>query len=614
MSQHSDVFLNLIRSMQKPCINVIFHRILLLLVSLIVTSSRAQNDSLQGFNLVGALKHAKNAYDSQAQERILEASKRQFIKDRYFPVAKQELTETEGLSQRSAGNCDNMGFETGNTNGWNVKGDYAIVSSGTDPFGKFPKVNPGGRFSLQLNNNNITSKTNFDASATKLMNVTNGSSTFNLRFAFVILNYPHDSSSAARFKISLRDSTKHADICAGYNIYYEQSKGPIGTSNFSISAVNGVNAGKESHPVTYAPWQSISIDLSQYIGRAIAIKVSCDWCVYKVDWAYCYIDGDCNPPPSQAVPCAKIPGTLSGPPGLSYYKWLTPEGKTVVSSTRTLAMTSVGTYDLYCNQTSGCNEYPFFYKYQISEIKLPTVQTGTQACNLSVNYAVYEPIATSSYTWFWNDSVPTVGRYTTTHKYEYPGLCTATLQIKDADGCLTTMLFQHSLTAGVDISTISNDPPGKLFGPDDYKSYEAISKYDHGTLIYNWEGENYSVADKYAKINKNGVYIVKATDPKTGCKDTAMVNVELKGWIPNIFTPNNDGKNDLFRFRYMNDVVLRIINRWDQFIYEAKDEDSILSWDGTTNNKPSSDGVYFYTITPIDNTKKAISGTVTLLR
>jgi hypothetical protein len=45
-------------------------------------SSKAQNDSLQGFDHQGALKHAQHANNSQLQERILEASKRQYIKQK----------------------------------------------------------------------------------------------------------------------------------------------------------------------------------------------------------------------------------------------------------------------------------------------------------------------------------------------------------------------------------------------------------------------------------------------------------------------------------------------------------------------------------------------------
>lgn len=600
--------------MQKNCSYFILCRPLLFFMMACALSSFAQNDSLQGFDFEGALKHARHANNSPIQEGILEASKRQFINQKYFSRPLELSSDNEGLLQRSAGYCDNIGFENGNTSGWSAKGDYSVVSSGVDPFGKFPKVYPGGKYSLQLNNNTTIGKGNFEASATRLINVTSGSNIFNLRFAFVILNFPHDSSSAARFRISLRDSTKHADICADYNIYYEDSRGPIGTSNFSTSVVKGINTADELFPVTYAPWQTVSIDLSAYAGRAISIKVSCDWCVFKVDWAYCYIDGDCSAVVPQVLPCMKFPGSISGPPGLSYYRWLTPQGKTLVTTTRTLAVNSAGTYVLHCNQTSNCNEAPFLYKYQILEANIPSVNTNTLPCSMAASYSINNPLAGVSYTYIWQDATPPSSGPSVTHVYKFPGLCTATLKVKDASGCTASMEFNHLLTSPVTVSAIATDLPGKLFGPDDFKTYEAVSNYAYGPLLYEWTGDNYSVRDKYARVNKDGVYIVKATDVYTGCKDTAMVIAELHGWIPTIFTPNNDGMNDLFRFRYKHNVVLRITNRWGHLVLESKDVDGILSWDGTTEGNQSSDGVYFYTITSVDPNIKGISGNVTLLR
>lgn len=586
--------------------------LLCLLVSPV--GSKSQIDSLQGFDLEGASKHAGFSSNMQSQMRLLEASKRNFILRKYFSNASEQTAESLEQSQKSAGNCDNVGFENGTINGWTVKGDYSIVASGVDAFGKFPKVYPDGKYSLQLNNNKTLGKSNFEASATRLINVSSSSSVFNLRFAFVILNYPHDSASAARFRISLRDSTKHTTICADYNIYYEYLRGPIGTSNFTTSSTKGINTMDESYDVTYAPWQTVSIDLSEYVGRTIAIKINCDWCVYKVDWAYCYIDGDCNAVVPQTLPCMTLPGIISGPPGLSYYKWLTPQGNVVVRNTNTLAVNSTGIYELHCNQNSICNEAPFLYKYEIPAVLMPVVSTSTLPCSLAASYAIYTPLSTDSYTWLWPDGAPTPGRFSVTHNFKMPGLCTATLQVKNSKGCIANLELKNVLSAPVSVSASTTEAPDALYGPDDFKTYEGTSDYIFGNLNYKWEGDNFLVHDKYARLTTNGVYTVEAVDPLTGCKDTATVNVELQGWVPNVFTPNNDGVNDAFRFRYQRHVMLSITNRWGHIVHEAADEGGILSWDGTTGSNDCSDGVYFYTITPTESNQKSISGSVTLLR
>lgn len=69
--------------------------------------------------------------------------------------------------------------------------------------------------------------------------------------------------------------------------------------------------------------------------------------------------------------------------------------------------------------------------------------------------------------------------------------------------------------------------------------------------------------------------------------------------LPNIFTPNLDGKNDLFvpfEYRYVESIDLKIFNRWGNVVFETKDPD--INWDGINKDSgnPSVDGTYFYTI------------------
>jgi gliding motility-associated-like protein len=70
--------------------------------------------------------------------------------------------------------------------------------------------------------------------------------------------------------------------------------------------------------------------------------------------------------------------------------------------------------------------------------------------------------------------------------------------------------------------------------------------------------------------------------------------------LPNVFTPITvDGANDFFvpfPYRYIKSVNFKVFNRWGHQVFEATDPD--LNWDGThyKNNKPLSNGVYFYVI------------------
>ncbi len=67
--------------------------------------------------------------------------------------------------------------------------------------------------------------------------------------------------------------------------------------------------------------------------------------------------------------------------------------------------------------------------------------------------------------------------------------------------------------------------------------------------------------------------------------------------LPNTFTPNGDGQNDVFRpfpYRFVSKVKFKVFNQWGNLVFETTNPD--LLWDGTnTKGKRLSDGVYFYT-------------------
>lgn len=67
--------------------------------------------------------------------------------------------------------------------------------------------------------------------------------------------------------------------------------------------------------------------------------------------------------------------------------------------------------------------------------------------------------------------------------------------------------------------------------------------------------------------------------------------------LPNTFTPNGDGQNELFipyPYRFVEKVDFQVYNRWGNLVWETTDAD--LRWDGRTlDGKELADGVYYYT-------------------
>lgn len=122
-----------------------------------------------------------------------------------------------------------------------------------------------------------------------------------------------------------------------------------------------------------------------------------------------------------------------------------------------------------------------------------------------------------------------------------------------------------------------------------------------------------------AKPDQSTTYNVIALN-EYGCKDTAFakVNVEYNKEIrmPNAFTPNNDGLNDLFEIPEGNWHILRfeIFNRFGQMVYRKNNHS--LGWDGTFKGQTCDAGVYYYSIVLSlpDKTNFTLSGEVHLMR
>lgn len=119
-----------------------------------------------------------------------------------------------------------------------------------------------------------------------------------------------------------------------------------------------------------------------------------------------------------------------------------------------------------------------------------------------------------------------------------------------------------------------------------------------------------SLNHRFNDVSGESVYIHLETANELGCSDTTSVTVPIElfaVWVPNAFTPNGDGVNDLFYFVSLNqleDVTFEIFNRYGERIHHAyaKTLDSSLqdqviktfAWDGTYKGNKVPLGTYFY--------------------
>ena len=98
----------------------------------------------------------------------------------------------------------------------------------------------------------------------------------------------------------------------------------------------------------------------------------------------------------------------------------------------------------------------------------------------------------------------------------------------------------------------------------------------------------------------NGTYTVRVTDAHN-CIDSATATILYDDcctpYLPNAFSPNGDGKNDVFRMVYKGDIRIiefAVYNRFGNRVFLA--EYTEQGWDGTYNGEPADIGSYYYYI------------------
>jgi len=114
--------------------------------------------------------------------------------------------------------------------------------------------------------------------------------------------------------------------------------------------------------------------------------------------------------------------------------------------------------------------------------------------------------------------------------------------------------------------------------------------------------------------------LTEAQDGKGDVEVEGGESVPPPAWfVPNAFTPNNDGENDRFA-PVVNAVRLRkfeVFNRWGQALYTTTEAEKSLGWDGTgPKGQPAEFGMYVWRMTVEwpDGRLEDHTGTVQLIR
>lgn len=154
----------------------------------------------------------------------------------------------------------------------------------------------------------------------------------------------------------------------------------------------------------------------------------------------------------------------------------------------------------------------------------------------------------------------------------------------------------------------------------------TLTAEPNGSYTYTWfpfdnlTDPNGQTTD--ALINETITYLVEISDGICTKSDTVLVKAftficeEPFVYVPNAFTPNEDGDNDIMYVRssIVEELVFRIYNRWGELVFETTD--ITQGWDGTFKGKLSDPDVYDYYLEGfcIDGQEFLIQGNITLIR
>ncbi len=224
-----------------------------------------------------------------------------------------------------------------------------------------------------------------------------------------------------------------------------------------------------------------------------------------------------------------------------------------------------------------------------------------------------------AWNWTFSDGTTASGQQVS-HVFSTAGAHNAVLTIISLNGCTSTIA--HDLT-------IQEAPIAGFTAEGSLLMNEPVIFQDGSTGATAWYysfgdglGASTASSPQYTYEEDGRYMVVQTVTNDIGCtsSDSMLVTIGfneiLPPKLPNAFSPNGDGKNDVFFVRGgpFEQMHLVIYNSWGEQIFESTDP--LFGWDGTYKGQPEMNGVYTYTVraTTITGEEHVRPGKVTLIR
>ncbi|HEX6333885.1 MAG TPA: PKD domain-containing protein, partial [Flavisolibacter sp.] len=294
---------------------------------------------------------------------------------------------------------------------------------------------------------------------------------------------------------------------------------------------------------------------------------------------------------------------------LVQYSWTFGDGNTsqAANPTHTYASPGLYTVALAVRTENNCTD-TFEVQQMIKVVASPDIAIGgdDEICVRESIAHTGEFLATdtSQVQWQWvlADGSQSPLQDAPTFQYTKAGTYQVQLVAVNSTGCTDTA-WRTITVHDLPFATM----PGAITIQSGFPQQLPVT-YSPGTLSFNWSpstGLNCTECPQpVAGPRFNTLYTVSFAD-SNGCTNSARIQVitlckNANVFLPNTFTPNGDGTNDIFyvRGKGLERVKsLRVFNRWGEIIFEQNNlpvNDPSYGWNGNAGGRPASPDVYVY--------------------
>lgn len=290
------------------------------------------------------------------------------------------------------------------------------------------------------------------------------------------------------------------------------------------------------------------------------------------------------------------------------------------------------------NGVPGCKRYDTVSVHVVDcrpvrDVKFTTAETNDTICarNCITFLNLTDTMAGGPQTYTWNfqgGSPSTSTLQIPTVCYNLPGKYNVILKVRNpypvADGGSERVVGELNYIKVVDVPNVTIFSPGQQRSDTTIRFGELVNLNGTGALTYNWFPA-YNITsltnpNVTVKPFKTTQYILTGYNSKN-CYSSDTVNVIIiedcgEMYVPNAFTPNNDGVNDVMYVRgiCLQSMTFMIFNRWGEKVFETADQAS--GWDGTYKGELMNTGVFVYRLEGKTYNGKSFSlkGNITLIR